>query len=69
MAPGLPTATRRPGASYARTSAKLPRQTHRGGKFRDLAFHFFGRVDWSHKVTSYSELFRYAGQVRTPVIE
>ena len=35
----------------------------------DLAFHFFRRVDWSHKVTSYSELFRCAGQVRTPVSE
>ena len=35
----------------------------------DLAFHFFRRVDWSHKVTSHSELFRCAEQVRTPVSE
>jgi hypothetical protein len=27
------------------------------------------RVAWCHKVTSYSELFRYAGQVRTAVTE
>jgi hypothetical protein len=53
----------------AQTVANLPRQARAQGKFWDLAFHFWRRVAWSHKVTSYSELFRCAQQVRTPVSE
>jgi len=40
-----------------------------GDEFWDLAFHFRRRVAWWHILSSYSELFRCAEQVRTPVSE
>ena len=54
---------------YGANGGQTSRQTWVRGKFRDLAFHFWRRVDWWHILSSYSELFRYAGQVRTTVSE
>ena len=38
--------------AQARRKANVPRQTQGGGRFWDLAFHFWRRVAWSHKVSS-----------------
>jgi hypothetical protein len=67
--PGQPNAARCNTARHGANGGQTSRQTRARGKFRDLAFHFWRRVAWSHKVTSYSHIFRYAGQVRTTVSE
>ena len=65
----LTTASRRNTARHGANGGQTSHQTRARGKFRDLAFHFWRRVAWSHKVTSYNHIFRYAGQVRTTVSE
>ena len=78
--PNAPNSPPRKGKGWTETNRRRAAQQgatgrHRGPnaaaapRFWFLSGHFFPRVAWSHKVTSYSELFRCAQQVRTPVSE